>query len=94
MDEAIDYMKSLRLQVQVTWMGSRMAGAAVAPMVFPGVQPQMQSPVQFPRFPVMDPSAIQNNPGLVCGNPVQTKFSPSGLIDAWAYSHTCRPRLR
>lgn len=50
-----------------------MAGAAVAPMVFPGVQPQMQSPVQFPRFPVMDPSAIQNNPGLVCGNPVQNQ---------------------
>lgn len=71
-------MKSLKLQLQVTLMGSRMAGAAVAPMMFPGVQPQtfihqMQSPVQLPRFPVMDPSAIQNNPGLVCGNPVQNQ---------------------
>ncbi|KAF8046099.1 hypothetical protein N665_4036s0004 [Sinapis alba] len=64
LDEAIDYMKSLKLQLQVTWMGNRM---------FPGVQPQMQSPVQLTRFPVMDPSAIQNNPGLVCGNPVQNQ---------------------
>lgn len=79
LDEAIDYLKSLQLQLQVMWMGSGMAAtAAAAPMMFPGVQPppfirQMQSPVQLPRFPVMDRSAIQNNLGLVCQNPVQNR---------------------
>uniref|UniRef100_A0A1J3H419 Transcription factor PIF4 n=1 Tax=Noccaea caerulescens TaxID=107243 RepID=A0A1J3H419_NOCCA len=78
LDEAIDYLKSLQLQLQVMWMGSGMAAAAAAPMVFPGVQhppfiPQMQSPVQLPRFPVMDRSAIQNNPGLVYQIPVQNQ---------------------
>ncbi|KAL1191133.1 Transcription factor PIF4 [Cardamine amara subsp. amara] len=77
LDEAIDYLKSLQLQLQVMWMGSGMAAAA--PMMFPGVQPppfirQMQGPVQLPRFPVMDRSAIQINPGLVCQqNPVQNQ---------------------
>ncbi|XP_010508482.1 PREDICTED: transcription factor PIF4-like [Camelina sativa] len=76
LDEAIDYLKSLQLQLQVMWMGS---GMTAAPMMFPGVQPppfmrQMQSPVQLPRFPVMDRSAIQNNPGLVCQNPVQNQI--------------------
>ncbi|CAD5321210.1 Myc-type basic helix-loop-helix (bHLH) domain [Arabidopsis suecica] len=80
LDEAIDYLKSLQLQLQVMWMGSGMAAAAAsAPMMFPGVQPQqfirqIQSPVQLPRFPVMDQSAIQNNPGLVCQNPVQNQI--------------------
>ncbi|VVB03181.1 unnamed protein product [Arabis nemorensis] len=79
LDEAIDYLKSLQLQLQVMWMGSGMAAtAAAAPMMFTGVQPppfirQMQSPVQLPRFPVMDRSAIQNNPGLLCQNPVQNQ---------------------
>ncbi|CAA7055862.1 unnamed protein product [Microthlaspi erraticum] len=75
LDEAIDYLKSLQLQLQVMWMGS---GMAAAPMMFPGVQPppfipQMQSPVQLPPFPVMNRSAIQNNPGLVCQIPVQSQ---------------------
>ncbi|CAH8387617.1 unnamed protein product [Eruca vesicaria subsp. sativa] len=78
LEEAIDYLKSLQLQVQVMWMGSGMAAAA-APIMFPGVQPpphfirQVQSPVLLPRFPVMDRSVIQNNPGLVCQNPVQNQ---------------------
>ncbi|WZY90955.1 hypothetical protein YC2023_047690 [Brassica napus] len=59
LDEAIDYMKSLKLQLQVMWMGNGMAAAATAPMMLPDVQPQpfirqMQSPVQLPRFPVMN----------------------------------------
>lgn len=76
LDEAIDYLKSLQLQLQVMWMGS---GMAAAPMMFPGVHPppfirQMQSPVQLPRLPIMDRSAIQINPGLVCQpNPVQNQ---------------------
>ncbi|CAH8385382.1 unnamed protein product [Eruca vesicaria subsp. sativa] len=69
LDEAIDYMKSLKLQLQVMRMRSGMV-ASVAPMMFPGVQShpfihQMQSPVQLPRFPVM------NNLSLACQNPVQ-----------------------
>ncbi|KAL0711209.1 hypothetical protein Bca4012_018187 [Brassica carinata] len=80
LEEAIDYLKSLQLQVQVMWMRSGMAAAAAAaPIMFPGVQHpppfirQVQSPVLLPRFPVMDRSAIQNNPGLVCQNPVQNQ---------------------
>ena len=59
-----------------------MAGAAATPIMFPGVQPpppfirQVQSPVLLPRFPVIDGSAIQNNPGLVCQNPVQSQVFP------------------
>ncbi|KAF2566475.1 hypothetical protein F2Q70_00028772 [Brassica cretica] len=72
LDEAIDYMKSLKLQLQMIWMGNGMAAAATAPMVLPGLQPQpfirqVQSPVQLPRFPVM------NNPSIVCQNPVQNQ---------------------
>lgn len=79
LEEAIDYLKSLQLQVQVMWMGSGMAAAAAAPIMFPGVQPpppfirQVQSPVLLPRFPVMNRYPIQNNPGLVCQNPVQNQ---------------------
>ncbi|KAF8093974.1 hypothetical protein N665_0373s0030 [Sinapis alba] len=86
LEEAIDYLKSLQLQVQVMWMGSGMAAAA--PIMFPGVQPppqfirQVQSPVLLPRFPVMDRSAIQNNPGLVCQNPVQNQVM-SGRFDRY-----------
>ncbi|CAN6808129.1 unnamed protein product [Brassica oleracea] len=82
LEEAIDYLKSLQLQLQVMWMGSGMAGAAATPIMFPGVQPpppfirQVQSPVLLPRFPVIDGSAIQNNPGLVCQNPVQSQVFP------------------
>ncbi|CAA2975023.1 transcription factor PIF4 [Olea europaea subsp. europaea] len=36
LDEAIEYMKSLQLQVQMMWMGSGMA-----PMIFPSVQQYM-----------------------------------------------------
>ncbi|EOA27177.1 hypothetical protein CARUB_v10023275mg [Capsella rubella] len=75
LDEAIDYLKSLQLQLQVMWMGS---GMTAAPMMFPGVQPppfirQMQIPVPLPRFPVLGRPAIQNNPGLDSQNPVQNQ---------------------
>lgn len=75
MEEAIDYLKSLQLQVQVMWMRSGMAAAAAAaPIMFPPpFIHQVQSPALLPRFPVMDRSAIQNNPGLVCQNPVQNQ---------------------
>ncbi|KAK4770143.1 hypothetical protein SAY87_030675 [Trapa incisa] len=37
LDEAIEYLKSLQLQLQMMWMGNGMA----APMMFPGMQPYM-----------------------------------------------------
>ncbi|KAL5731563.1 transcription factor [Ranunculus cassubicifolius] len=65
LDEAIEYLKSLQLQVQMMWMGSGMA-----PMMFPGVQHymsrmgmgmrahpsslhSMHSPMQLPRVPLV-----------------------------------------
>ncbi|CAN8280010.1 unnamed protein product [Cochlearia groenlandica] len=87
LDEAIDYLKSLQMQLQVMWMGSGMAAAAAAaattPMMFPGVQPPpppyinqlaMPSQMQLPQFPVMNRSVTQNHPGLVCQNPVQLQM--------------------
>ncbi|URE08664.1 Helix-loop-helix DNA-binding domain [Musa troglodytarum] len=61
LDEAIGYMKSLQLQVQIMWMGS-----AMAQMMFPGVQqymsphasvPWMHHAVQVPSVPVIHHSA-------------------------------------
>ncbi|XP_062105681.1 transcription factor PIF4 [Humulus lupulus] len=68
LDEAIEYLKSLQLQLQVMWMGSGMA-----PMMFPGVQhymsrlgmgmappalPSIHNPMHLPRVPVVDQSMI------------------------------------
>ncbi|KAJ6306688.1 hypothetical protein OIU78_021908 [Salix suchowensis] len=82
LDEAIEYLKSLQLQLQVMWMGSGMA-----PMVFPGVQhfmsrmgmgmapplPSMQNPMHLPRVPLIDQSisiAPTQNQGVMCQTPV------------------------
>ncbi|KAL0668554.1 hypothetical protein Bca4012_031258 [Brassica carinata] len=77
LDEAIDYLKSLQMQLQVMWMGRGMAGAAATPMMFPGVQSSqyinqmaMQSQMQQPQFPVMNRFVAQSHPCLVCQNPV------------------------
>ncbi|PKU81091.1 transcription factor PHYTOCHROME INTERACTING FACTOR-LIKE 13 isoform X1 [Dendrobium catenatum] len=66
LDEAIEYLKSLQLQVQIMWMGSGMA-----PMMFPGVQqymsrmgigmghppfPPIQNPLQLPGSTVTNDS--------------------------------------
>ncbi|KAF9682860.1 hypothetical protein SADUNF_Sadunf05G0152000 [Salix dunnii] len=82
LDEAIEYLKSLQLQLQVMWMGSGMA-----PMMFPGVQhfmsrmgmgmvpplPSMQNPMHLPRVPLIDQSismAPTQNQGVMCQTPV------------------------
>ncbi|XP_077220153.1 transcription factor PHYTOCHROME INTERACTING FACTOR-LIKE 13-like isoform X2 [Tasmannia lanceolata] len=83
LDEAIEYLKSLQLQVQIMWMGSGMA-----PMMFPGVQhyiscmgmgmgqtplPPIHGPVQLPRVPLVDqsmPSASMANHPPLCPPPV------------------------
>ncbi|KAL0545931.1 hypothetical protein IC582_015830 [Cucumis melo] len=68
LDEAIEYLKSLQLQLQVMWMGSGMA-----PMMFPSVQhymsrmamgmgmaqpsmPSIHNSMQLPRVPMVDQS--------------------------------------
>lgn len=79
LDEAIEYLKSLQLQVQMMWMGSGMA-----PMMFPGVQhyisqlgmgmrahhslPTMHTTMQLPRVPIVDQSRstvpLTNQPAI------------------------------
>ncbi|PIA39869.1 hypothetical protein AQUCO_02600376v1 [Aquilegia coerulea] len=79
LDEAIEYLKSLQLQVQMMWMGSGMA-----PMMFPGVQHYMSrmsmgmgthhslssihSPMQLPRVSLVDQSMtstrLPNHPAM------------------------------
>ncbi|MCL7038922.1 hypothetical protein MKW94_008930 [Papaver nudicaule] len=79
LDEAIEYLKSLQLQVQLMWMGGGMA-----PMMFPGVQhylsrmgmgmgppplPSMHNPMQLPRVPLVDQaisSATAQNQASMC----------------------------
>uniref|UniRef100_A0A2K2AJV7 BHLH domain-containing protein n=1 Tax=Populus trichocarpa TaxID=3694 RepID=A0A2K2AJV7_POPTR len=80
LDEAIEYLKSLQLQLQVMWMGGGMA-----PMLFPGVQhfmsrmgmgpplPSMQNPMHLPRVQLIDQSismAPTQNSGVMCQAPV------------------------
>ncbi|KAG5250622.1 transcription factor PIF [Salix suchowensis] len=81
LDEAIEYLKSLQLQLQVMWMGS-----GVVPMVFPGVQhfmsrmgmgppplPSIQNPMHLPRVPLVDQSismAPTQNQSVICQTPV------------------------
>ncbi|KAM0956096.1 hypothetical protein ACFX2A_024914 [Malus domestica] len=81
LDEAIEYLKSLQMQLQVIWMGSGMA-----PMMFPGVQhyisqmgmgppalPAMHNPVRLPRHPLVDQCmnvAPAPNQTVMCQPPV------------------------
>ncbi|KAJ6931081.1 hypothetical protein NC652_014557 [Populus alba x Populus x berolinensis] len=80
LDEAIEYLKSLQLQLQVMWMGGGMA-----PMLFPGVQhfmsrmgmgpplPSMQNSMHLPRVQLIDQSismAPTQNQGVMCQTPV------------------------
>ncbi|KAL2474326.1 Transcription factor PIF4 [Abeliophyllum distichum] len=82
LDEAIEYMKSLQLQLQMMWMGSGMA-----PMIFPGVQQYMSRmgigmgivpsihnvPMHLLRMPMqVDHQQInmQNQAAIIHQNPV------------------------
>lgn len=60
LDEAIEYLKSLQLQLQLMWMGS-----GIGPMAFPGVQQHymsrasssmMSNPIQLSRAPLVNHS--------------------------------------
>ncbi|KAJ4980490.1 hypothetical protein NE237_031327 [Protea cynaroides] len=85
LDEAIEYLKSLQLQLQIMWMGSGMA-----PMMFPGVQHymsrmgmgmgppsllSMHSPMQLPRIPIVD-QAISVSP-----TPNQSVMCPPAVLN-------------
>ncbi|KAK3149916.1 hypothetical protein QOZ80_3AG0224670 [Eleusine coracana subsp. coracana] len=68
LDEAIEYLKSLQLQVQMMWMGS---GIAAPPVMFPGVHqylPRMGVGMgSMPRMPFMAPQPVVPSPPV---NPV------------------------
>ncbi|PUZ37853.1 hypothetical protein GQ55_9G152800 [Panicum hallii var. hallii] len=79
LDEAIEYLKSLQLQVQMMWMGS---GIAASPVMFPGVHqylPRMgvgmgaAAMPSMPRMPFMAPQPVVPNAPV---NPVP--LSPAG----------------
>ncbi|XWS44431.1 hypothetical protein CRYUN_Cryun15aG0044200 [Craigia yunnanensis] len=79
LDEAIEYLKSLQLQLQVMWMGNGMA-----PMMFPGIQhymsrmgmamgppalPSIHNTLHLSRVPVVDQSmsmAPSQNQAATC----------------------------
>ncbi|KAK1260122.1 Transcription factor PIF4 [Acorus gramineus] len=98
LDEAIEYLKSLQLQVQMMWMGSGMA-----PMMFPGVQhymprmglglkqsqmPSIHGPsVQFPRVPLVNqsmPSASMPNQPLTSSVNLQALMQNAHLSEQYA----------
>ncbi|OEL14962.1 Transcription factor PIF1, partial [Dichanthelium oligosanthes] len=74
LDEAIEYLKSLQLQVQMMWMGT---GISAPPVMFPGVHqylPRMgvgmgaAAMPSMPRMPFMAPQPVLPNAPV---NPVQ-----------------------
>ncbi|XP_072956986.1 transcription factor PHYTOCHROME INTERACTING FACTOR-LIKE 13-like [Typha angustifolia] len=89
LDEAIEYLKTLQLQVQIMWMGSGMA-----PMMFPGVHQYMSrmgmrmspasmasvhSPVQLPRVPLVNQTMASTstaNQAPLCPSP---HFNPASF---------------
>ncbi|XP_074587666.1 transcription factor PIF4-like [Curcuma longa] len=90
LDEAIEYLKSLQLQVQMMWMGSGMAS-----MMFPGVQqyipgigmgmghhgsmPPIHPAVQLPRVPLV------NQPVHPASSANQTSIFPSPALSAVSF---------
>ncbi|ESW18289.1 hypothetical protein PHAVU_006G028500 [Phaseolus vulgaris] len=87
LEEAIEYLKSLQLQLQLMWMGSGMT-----PMMFPGIQhymsqmgmgmatspfPPIQNPMQLPRVPLDQPVSASQTPNqtMMCPNPILGAFN-------------------
>ncbi|KAK7300208.1 hypothetical protein RJT34_11047 [Clitoria ternatea] len=83
LEEAIEYLKSLQLQLQVMWMG-----AGMAPMMFPGIQhymSQMSMGMSAPSLPsIHNPRQLPHdqisNQTLMCQNPVLGGFSYQNQI--------------
>ncbi|XP_004499539.1 transcription factor PIF4-like isoform X2 [Cicer arietinum] len=95
LEEAIEYLKSLQLQLQVMWMGSGMT-----PMMLPGFQhymsqmgmgmtapsfPPLQNPMQLQRIP-LDQSVQTPNQTLMCPNPILGAFNYQNQIQNPALS--------
>ncbi|KAK7304953.1 hypothetical protein VNO77_42849 [Canavalia gladiata] len=98
LEEAIEYLKSLQLQLQVMWMGSGMT-----PMMFPGIQhymsqmgmgmatppfPPIPNQMQLPRVP-LDQSVLASqapNQTLMCQNPILGPFNYQNQIQNPALS--------
>ncbi|KAG4399827.1 hypothetical protein GLYMA_08G303900v4 [Glycine max] len=88
LEEAIEYLKSLQLQLQLMWMGSGMA-----PIMFPGIQhymsqmgmgmarppfpPPIHNPMQLPRVPLDKSVSASQTPNqtLMCQNPILGAFN-------------------
>ncbi|KAK7276718.1 hypothetical protein RIF29_17863 [Crotalaria pallida] len=87
LEEAIEYLKSLQLQLQVMWMG-----AGMSPMMFPGIQhymsqmsmgmnapslPSIQNSMQLPRVPLDQSISLPQTPNqnVMCQNPVLGAFN-------------------
>ncbi|CAM8890936.1 unnamed protein product [Rhodiola kirilowii] len=87
LDEAIEYLKSLQLQLQMMWVGTGMQ-----PMMFPSVQhylprmgigmgptmPSLHNVMQLPRVPLLDQPMPGTTPPIqanVCPTPVLTPMS-------------------
>lgn len=88
LEEAIEYLKSLQLQLQLMWMGSGMA-----PMMFPGIQhymsqmgmgmatppfpPAIHNPMQLPRVSLDQSVSASQTPNqtLMCQNPILGAFN-------------------
>ncbi|KAJ7960596.1 Transcription factor [Quillaja saponaria] len=102
LDEAIDYLKSLQLQLQVMWMGS-----GIKPMMFPGVQhympqmglgmnptsfPPIHNPIHLPRLPLVNPStsvAQTPNQAGICQTPVFNPVNYQNQMQNPALSDQC-----
>ncbi|XP_044494365.1 transcription factor PIF4-like isoform X2 [Mangifera indica] len=105
LDEAIEYLKSLQLQLQVfqvMWMGSGMAQ-----MMFPGVQhymsrmgmgmgptslPSITSPVHLSRVPLVDQSmaiAQAQNQAVMCQNSMLNPVSFQNQMQNANFSDQC-----
>uniref|UniRef100_A0A0D9VWQ0 BHLH domain-containing protein n=1 Tax=Leersia perrieri TaxID=77586 RepID=A0A0D9VWQ0_9ORYZ len=95
LDEAIEYLKSLQLQVQMMWMGSGMA----PPVMFPGVHqylPRMGVGIgaAMPRMPFMAaPQTVVPTPPV---NPIQLCAPPppppQGTSRRRTAANTCQRR--
>lgn len=87
LDEAIEYLKSLQLQLQILWMGSGMA-----PLMFPSFQhyisgmgmgmghaplPSIHGPLQLPRVPLI------NQPISPVIAPNQPQICPSQALNVF-----------
>ncbi|KAL5165147.1 Transcription factor PHYTOCHROME INTERACTING FACTOR-LIKE 13 [Glycine soja] len=87
LEEAIEYLKSLQLQLQLMWMGSGMA-----PIMFPGIQhymsqmgmgmatppfPPIHNPMQLPRLPLDQSVSASQTPNqtLMSQNPILGAFN-------------------